>query len=138
MLQFKGIREHALQLIKQFGIKVSTFREATSNLSGGNLQKVVVARELSHQADLLIAEQPTRGLDVGSIEFIRQQLIDYQQQGKAVLMISTELSEIMSLSDRILVMYEGQIVGEFDADAPDTTEGKLGLYMAGASENGNQ
>jgi ABC-type uncharacterized transport system ATPase subunit len=138
ILQFAGIREHAQKLIDRFKIKVSTAQEATANLSGGNLQKVVVARELSHEGCLLIAEQPTRGIDVGSIEFVHQQLLDYRAAGKAILLISAELSEVMSLSDRILVMYEGQIVGELEADAPDTTEERLGLLMAGATENANR
>jgi ABC-type uncharacterized transport system ATPase subunit len=138
ILRFAGIREHARKLVDRFTIKVSTVQEATSNLSGGNLQKVVVARELSHQGNLLIAEQPTRGIDVGSIEFVHQQLLDYRAAGKAILLISAELSEVMSLSDRILVMYEGEIVGELDAAAPDTTEERLGLLMAGATENADR
>ena len=99
---------------------------------------MVVARELSHEGQLLIAEQPTRGIDVGSIEFVHQQLLDYRAAGKAILLISAELSEILSLSDRILVMYEGEIVGELDAKAPETTEERLGLLMAGATENANR
>ena len=78
------------------------------------------------------------GIDVGSIEFVHQQLLDYRAAGKAILLISAELSEVMSLSDRILVMYEGEIVGELDAEAPDTTEERLGLLMAGATENASR
>lgn len=128
-----GIADFASRLIEQFGVKVSSRVEATANLSGGNLQKVVVARELSHESKLLIAEQPTRGVDVGSIEFIHHHLLEYRQQGQAILLVSAELSEIMSLSDRILVMYEGRIAGELDADAPGTTEERLGLLMTGVS-----
>jgi ABC-type uncharacterized transport system ATPase subunit len=138
ILQFAGIHHHAQKLIDRFKIKVSMAQEATSNLSGGNLQKVVVARELSHEGCLLIAEQPTRGIDVGSIEFVHQQLLDYRAAGKAILLVSAELSEVMSLSDRILVMYEGEVVGELDASAPGTTEERLGLLMAGATDAANR
>lgn len=124
-------RDNARQLVKQYGIKTSNVHETTSNLSGGNLQKAVVARELSHGAPLLIAEQPTRGLDVASIEFIHNQLVNYRQAGNAVLLVSAELSEVMSLSDRILVMYEGRIAGEVPGGA--ATEQQLGLLMTGAA-----
>jgi simple sugar transport system ATP-binding protein len=90
-----------------------------------------VARELTHDAPVLIAEQPTRGVDIGSIEFIHQQLVEYQQRGHAILVVSAELSEIMSLADRILVMYEGRIVGE--TPASQATEHGLGLWMTGSS-----
>src|SRR5262249_316850 len=110
---------------------------ATSNkaapvrsLSGGNMQKVVLAREIAGEPDLLIAAQPTRGVDVGAIEYIHQQLLDLRDRGHGILLVSAELHEIMSLPDRILVMYEGEIVGEFAAGA--ATENELGLYMAGA------
>jgi len=132
ILSYPSIREFSQKLIERFAIKVSQAREKTANLSGGNLQKVVLARELGHNSALLVAEQPTRGVDVGSIEFIHQELLNYRQAGKGILLISAELSEIRSLSDRILVMYEGEIVGELDPDDPETTEERLGLYMAGA------
>ncbi len=129
ILNIKSVWRYAVSLIQSFAIKASSPQEQASNLSGGNLQKMVIARELSHQADVLVAEQPTRGVDVGSIEFIHRQLLDYRTQGKAVLLVSAELSEVMSLSDRILVMFEGRIVGEVDAD--EATEETLGLLMAG-------
>jgi simple sugar transport system ATP-binding protein len=129
LLSLSGIQAHAGRLIQQYAVKVTAPGEATANLSGGNLQKVVVAREFSQHGRLLIAEQPTRGVDVGSIEFIHQQLVNYRGEGNAILLVSAELSEIMSLSDRILVMFEGRIVGELAAAA--ATEAQLGLLMAG-------
>jgi simple sugar transport system ATP-binding protein len=98
-------------------------------LSGGNLQKVVVARELSHSAPVLIAEQPTRGVDIGAIEFVHQQLVAERNRGCAILLVSAELSEIMALSDRILVMYEGRVLAE--VPGRDASEQTLGLLMAG-------
>ena len=99
-------------------------------MSGGNQQKAIVAREIDRNPQLLIAVQPTRGLDVGAIEYIHKQIIAQRDAGKAVLLVSLELDEVMNLSDRILVMYEGEIVGEFN---PKTTDVQtLGLYMAGA------
>ncbi len=124
-----ALRQHAQGLIAQFAIKTPNENALAVNLSGGNRQKIVVARELTHQAPLLVAEQPTWGVDVGSIEFIHQQLIEYRQTGHAVLLISADLNEVMTLSDRILVMYEGRIAGEVGGDA--ATEEGLGLLMAG-------
>jgi len=129
LLKFDAIRNFASELVQQFSIKTAGVNERASNLSGGNLQKTVVARELTHDAPVLIAEQPTRGVDIGSIEFIHQQLVEYQQRGHAILLVSAELSEVMALSDRILVMYEGRIVGEVSAE--DATEHGLGLLMTG-------
>jgi simple sugar transport system ATP-binding protein len=121
--------KRAQALIAKFGVKIAGERAAVGSLSGGNLQKVVVARELSHEAPVLIAEQPTRGLDVGATEFIHGQLVAERDKGRAVLLISAELSEILALSDRILVMYEGKILAEMpQAKANEET---LGLLMAG-------
>ena len=99
-------------------------------MSGGNQQKAIVAREIDRDLPLIVAVQPTRGLDVGAIEYIHGQLVKQRDEGKAVLLVSLELDEVMNLSDRILVMYEGQIVGEFDPK--QVTVEELGLYMAGA------
>ena len=99
-------------------------------MSGGNQQKAIVAREMDREHKLLIAVQPTRGLDVGAIEYIHKQIVNSRDSGTAVLLVSLELEEVMSLSDRILVMYEGEIVGELDPKT--TTVQELGLYMAGA------
>ena len=103
-------------------------------MSGGNQQKAIVARELDKDPKLLVAVQPTRGLDVGAIEYIHKQLVAQRDAGGAVLLVSLELDEVMSLSDRILVMYEGEIVGELDPKK--TTVEELGLYMAGAKREG--
>ena len=102
-------------------------------MSGGNQQKAIIARELDREKDLVVAVQPTRGLDVGAIEYIHSQLIAQRDAGKAVLLVSLELDEVLSLSDRILVMYEGEIVGELDPKKTNAQE--LGLYMSGAKRN---
>ena len=125
------VRSYANKLIDQFDVRSGQGPETTArSMSGGNQQKAIVAREMDKKADLLIAVQPTRGLDVGAIEYIHRQIIAQRDQGKAVLLVSLELDEVMDLSDRILVMYEGEIVGEFDPKAVTVQE--LGLYMAGA------
>ena len=103
------------------------------SMSGGNQQKAVIAREIDRNPDLLIAVQPTRGLDVGAIEYIHRKIVEQRDKGKAVLLISLELDEIMSLSDRILVIYEGEIVGEFNPKTVSRNE--LGLYMSGAKRS---
>ena len=103
-------------------------------MSGGNQQKAIVAREIDRDPHLLVAVQPTRGLDVGAIEYIHQQIVAQRDAGKAVLLVSLELDEVMDVSDRILVMYEGELVGELDPKT--TTVEELGLYMAGAKREG--
>jgi simple sugar transport system ATP-binding protein len=130
-LKFKNIRENAIQLIKQFDIRSGKGPTTDArSMSGGNQQKAIVAREIDRNTQLLIAVQPTRGLDVGAIEYIHKQLIKQRDKGVAVLLVSLELDEVMNVSDRIIVMYEGEMVGEFD---PNTTnENELGLYMAGS------
>ncbi|MCL2695617.1 MAG: ABC transporter ATP-binding protein [Clostridiales bacterium] len=127
----KDIREYALKLIDQYDIRSGQGPVTTSrSMSGGNQQKAIVAREIDKVHKLLVAVQPTRGLDVGAIEYIHKQLVAQRDEGGAVLLISLELDEVMNVSDRILVMYEGEIVGEFDPKT--TTVQELGLYMAGA------
>ncbi|OQP87902.1 heme ABC transporter ATP-binding protein [Rhizobium rhizosphaerae] len=128
-LNAKAVAEHARRLIGRFGVKIADETVPVGTLSGGNLQKVVIARELTHQAPLLIAEQPTRGVDVGAIEFIHAELVAERDRGRAILLVSAELSEILALSDRILVMYEGRILADIPAGAAD--EDRLGLLMAG-------
>ena len=103
-------------------------------MSGGNQQKAIVAREIDKDPQLLVAVQPTRGLDVGAIEYIHKQIVSQRDEGKGVLLVSLELDEVMALSDRILVMYEGEIVGQLDPET--TTVEELGLYMAGAKREG--
>jgi simple sugar transport system ATP-binding protein len=130
-LRFNRMRSHTNRLIEQFDIRAGQ-GEATParSMSGGNQQKAIVARELSLSPDLLIAVQPTRGLDVGAIEYIHKQLIGARDQNRAVLMISLELDEVMNLPDRILVMFEGELVA--DVSPGDITVEELGLYMAGS------
>jgi ABC-type uncharacterized transport system ATPase subunit len=116
------------KLLKQFDVRGGNPQTRASALSGGNQQKVVLAREISRDPRVLIAAQPTRGLDVGAIEFVHRQLVEARDEGEAVLLISLELEEVLSLSDRILVIYEGQIVAEY---GPDVTEEELGIAMTG-------
>jgi len=129
-LRRKVVAQHADELIKSYDIKVSGPNQKVGELSGGNLQKVVVARELAHETSILVAEQPTRGVDVGAIEFIHAQLVAQRDADRGVLLISAELWEILALSTRILVMFEGQIVAELDPTM--TNEAEIGLYMTGA------
>jgi ABC-type uncharacterized transport system ATPase subunit len=130
-LNFKNIYRHAEQLIQQFDIRSGEGTHSSArSMSGGNQQKAIVAREIDKNPDLLIAVQPTRGLDVGAIEYIHKKLIEQRDSDKAVLLISLELSEVMNISDRILVMYEGEIVGQ--ADPKHVTQQELGLFMSGS------
>ncbi|MDU5923066.1 MAG: ATP-binding cassette domain-containing protein, partial [Finegoldia magna] len=128
-LDFNAINENAKQLIEKFDIRPNDYHQKTKNLSGGNQQKVIIAREISNNPDLLIAAQPTRGLDVGAIEFIHKYLVDQRNKNKAVLLVSFELDEIMDLSDNIAVIFDGKIVGE--KPAKETNEMELGRLMAG-------
>lgn len=130
-LNFKKIKEFTSKLIEEFDIRPADGKLPVSSLSGGNQQKAIVARELSRHPQLLIASQPTRGVDIGAIEFIHKKILGERDKGKAVLLVSAELSEVTSLSDRILVMYEGRIVGEVDPGKTDESE--LGLMMTGAT-----
>lgn len=131
LLNLGAIQANSNALIKQFNILAPSGELPVASLSGGNMQKVVLARELSAAPRLLIAAQPTRGVDIGAIEYIHQQLVDQRTRGLAILLISADLQEVMKLSDRIMVMYNGEIVGIFP-NTPDLTEEKLGLYMLGA------
>ena len=126
-----AVLDNSEKLIQSFDVRTPSPHVPAGNLSGGNQQKVIVARELSRPIRLLVANQPTRGLDVGSIEYIHKQIVENRDQGVAVLLVSAELDEIMSLSDRIAVMYHGQIVATLDAD--QATKAELGLLMAGAT-----
>ena len=133
-IRFKEVREYAEKLTEEFDVRSSAGVDSTArSMSGGNQQKAVVARELDHDHKLLVAIQPTRGLDVGAIEFIHSEIVKKRDAGAAILLISLELDEIMSLSDRILVMYEGEIVGHLDPKTTDVKE--MGLYMAGAKRD---
>ncbi len=130
VIQQKALDTNARKLIKDYDVRTPSPYVAAGKLSGGNQQKVIVARELSRDVKLVIANQPTRGLDVGSIEYIHKEIVAMRDRGVAVLLISAELDEIMSLSDRIAVMYHGEIVATVDAKS--VTREQLGLWMAGA------
>lgn len=132
ILNFKAIYEKARQLIAEFDVRTPDEYTQARALSGGNQQKAIIGREVDRNPDLLIAAQPTRGLDVGAIEFIHKRLIEQRDQGKAVLLVSFELDEVMNVSDRIAVIYEGKIVAI--VDPKETTEQELGLLMAGSKQ----
>ena len=130
-LKRKNIRDNAVRLIEQYDVRSGQGPITTTrSMSGGNQQKAIIAREIDKKPEVLVAVQPTRGLDVGAIEYIHKQLVAQRDAGKAVLLVSLELDEVMDVPDRILVMYEGEIVGEFDPKT--TSQEELGLYMAGA------
>ena len=133
-LRRDNIRKYATRLIEEYDVRSGQgpITQARS-MSGGNQQKAIVAREIDKNPELLVAVQPTRGLDVGAIEFIHKQLVAQRDAGRAVLLVSLELDEVMDVPDRILVMYEGEIVGELDPKT--TTQEELGLYMAGAKRD---
>jgi simple sugar transport system ATP-binding protein len=122
------INQNSTKLVKEFDIRTQSIFENVSALSGGNKQKVVLARELSRDVKLVVASQPTRGLDVGSIEFVYEKLLSERSANRAILLISSELDEVLELADRIVVIYKGEIVGEV---GPDVSREKLGLMMAG-------
>lgn len=131
MLKRKEIREYSDRLIEKFDVRSGQGSLTIARaMSGGNQQKAIIAREIDKDPNFLIAVQPTRGVDIGAIEFIHKQLIEQRDAGKAVLLVSLELDEVMDVPDRILVMYEGQLVGEFKPD--EVTMEELGLYMTGA------
>ncbi|HSK89165.1 MAG TPA: ABC transporter ATP-binding protein [Anaerolineales bacterium] len=132
VIQQNQVDANARKLIKEYDVRTPSPYVSASKLSGGNQQKVIVARELSRPVKLLIASQPTRGLDVGSIEYIHKEIIVMRDRGVAVLLISAELDEILSLSDRIVVMYRGQIVATVDRE--EASREQLGLWMAGVHE----
>ncbi|MCL5074546.1 MAG: ABC transporter ATP-binding protein [Chloroflexi bacterium] len=136
-LNLKLINHHGDKLIKEFDIRAPDGQVPVSALSGGNMQKVVIAREFSANPRLLIAAQPTRGIDVGATEFVHQQIVRKRSEGCAVLLVSADLSEVMSLADRIAVMYNGQIVGIFP-EAARVTEEEYGLYMLGLKRQERQ
>ena len=133
LLNLRAMVGRARKLLKEFDVRGGTPSTPAYALSGGNQQKVVLAREIDGNPKVLIAAQPTRGLDVGAFEFVHQRLIEQRDNGRAVLLVSLELEEILSLSDRILVIYEGRIVGEFP---PSATEEELGLAMTGGGQSG--
>lgn len=132
VLDYSTIHNFCLDLIEEFDVRTPNEKVAAKSLSGGNQQKLIVARELSRKPELLIASQPTRGVDVGAIEFIHKRLVAERDKNKAVLLVSLELDEVMALADRIAVVYDGQIVGI--VNGKDATEKELGIMMAGGSQ----
>ncbi|WP_330597122.1 ABC transporter ATP-binding protein [Wansuia hejianensis] len=133
-IKFDAVRKYAHRLIKEYDIRSGQGPiSITRSMSGGNQQKAIIAREIDKEHELLIAVQPTRGLDVGAIEYVHKQLVATRDAGKAVFLVSLELDEVLNVSDRILVIYEGEIVGELDPKK--TTAEELGLYMSGAKRD---
>jgi simple sugar transport system ATP-binding protein len=130
-LRKKNIRKYAEKLIDQYDVRSGQGPVTIArSMSGGNQQKAIIAREIDREPSLLVAVQPTRGLDVGAIEYIHKQIVAQRDAGKAVLLVSLEMDEVLDVSDRILVMYEGEIVGQLDPKT--TTPEEMGLYMSGA------
>jgi len=128
LLRLIAIRDWARRLVKEFDIRTPTIEAQARTLSGGNQQKIIVAREMGTHPRVLLASQPTRGVDIGAIEFIHRRLVQERDDGTAILLVSAELDEVRSLSDRIAVMYEGKIVS---IESPETPEERLGLLMTG-------
>ena len=132
LLSLNAIEEHSRQLVDDYSIRTPSTQTLTRKLSGGNIQKVVIAREFSGGADVLLVAQPTRGIDIGAAEYIHEQLLIQRSQGKAILLISEDLDEVMALSDRLVVMYEGSVMGRVSRE--DATIEQVGLLMSGVGE----
>jgi ABC-type uncharacterized transport system ATPase subunit len=132
VLNFNTIYKFAKELIGRFDVRPNDEHYKARELSGGNQQKVIIAREVSNSPDLLIAFEPTRGLDVGAIEYVHKALVEQRNQGKAVFLVSLDLDEIMNVSDRIAVIFEGKVVGIMDAK--NAHENEIGLMMAGGKK----
>ncbi|MFK7695480.1 ABC transporter ATP-binding protein [Paenibacillus sp. HJGM_3] len=135
LLNYETIDKHAAKLIEEFDVRTPSIYTKGRALSGGNQQKAIIAREIDKNPDLLLAVQPTRGLDVGAIEFVHRRLIEQRNQGKAVLLVSFEMDEILNVSDRIAVIYDGRLIGIVDPD--ETNDRELGLMMAGTAIHGD-
>jgi simple sugar transport system ATP-binding protein len=131
LFDFAAIKEHCQELVSEYDVKTPSLDTPTQSLSGGNIQKLILARELSGTPEVLIAAQPSRGVDIGATEYIHQRLIQQRSEGTAVLMVSEDLDEIFALSDRIAVIYEGEIIGVVDPQ--ETTREAIGLMMAGVA-----
>jgi len=136
LINYKQIKEFAEKLIKEYRIKAASVGVITRTLSGGNLQKVILARVLSQSPKFIIASQPTRGLDVGAMEYIHEKLLEARNKGAGILLISEDLHEVLNLSDRIMVMYEGEVMGMIDRSKEKVDIEELGLMMAGARRRG--
>ncbi len=137
LIDSRKVTAFTKRILDEFLVKYDNTRQAVSELSGGNVQKLVVGREYDYDPELLIMNQPTRGIDVGAIEFIRKRIVEMRRRKKAILLVSADLSEVLSLSDTILVMHEGRIVGYID-DVKHTSENELGLYMLGVREDSRE
>ena len=131
-MDWPAAEAQADRLVEQYDVRTPSIDVAVSTLSGGNQQKVIVAREFDRDVTFVVASQPTRGIDVGSIEYIHSRIVEERDEGAAVLIVSSELEEIMALSDRIIVMFEGKVAGEFDGTASRT---EIGLAMLGSGTN---
>ena len=129
ILYHKDIISHSKKIMEEYDVRPQSPNLITSNFSGGNQQKIILSRELNENPKVLLVGQPTRGVDIGAIEFIHQRLIDMRNRGAAILLVSVELDEVLSLSDRIVVMFDGKIVGE--KNNKNVTDRELGLLMAG-------
>ena len=127
-LSIRNMRQRANELLVEYDVRGRSAELPASSLSGGNQQKVCIAREIASNPQLLIAHQPTRGLDVGAIEFVHRRLVSERDSGRGILLVSLEFEEVRTLADRILVIYEGEVVGEFP---PDVSEEELGIAMTG-------
>jgi simple sugar transport system ATP-binding protein len=130
IIDLKKTREHSRELIRKFSVKAPNENTIIRNLSGGNIQKVIVAREFSAGSSLLVLDQPTRGIDVGAISFIHEKILEMRQAGSGILLVSADLNELIALSDRILVIFKGELVAELDNTIP-ADEKEIGLYMLG-------
>ncbi|MCK5735854.1 MAG: ATP-binding cassette domain-containing protein, partial [Spirochaetaceae bacterium] len=137
MMDMNAIKDISKKLVDEYRILCSSPQQEVGRLSGGNIQKVVVAREFSSDPKLIIADQPTRGIDVGATEFIRKRLVTLRDEGSAVLLVSADLNEVMELSDSLIVMYAGKIAAYIE-DASSISEEKLGLYMLGLESQDSQ
>jgi simple sugar transport system ATP-binding protein len=130
IINLKKVREHSRELIRKFSVKVPGENTVINNLSGGNIQKVIIAREFSAGSSLLVLDQPTRGVDVGAISFIHHKILEMRETGAGILLVSVDLNELIALSDRILVMFKGEMVAELDNTIP-VDEKEVGFYMLG-------
>ena len=131
ILNNKEIADYSTKIMQEYDVRPNSPNLVTSNFSGGNQQKIILSRELNENPKVLLVGQPTRGVDIGAIEFIHQRLIDMRDKGTAILLASVELDAVLSLSDRIIVMFDGKIVGEKNNE--DVTDRELGLLMAGVT-----
>ena len=131
-MSLSSIETRGKQLVSDYSIRTPNTGTLTRKLSGGNIQKVVIAREFSGNAEVLLVAQPTRGIDIGAAEYIHEQLLTQRSQGKAILLISEDLDEVMALSDRLVVMYEGSVMGR--VNRKDATIEQVGLLMSGVGE----